>query len=457
MGDNYFFESIQNPTSTREENFSEELHIIKNICFGQTFQIKAPFPTLHNTGYVLRYKLSIAAEENTNINIYLKISSYTSNQLLCTYTMEKKADWFEMTIYSSLTQTNKITMNFCCEKTQTRTSFLVNTEGEEYHFVIEEETLSKKVSISFYHVIIEDTTNSYLTSDYTSQIIRTMNGMQKCDNIDPEKQCLIGYNCESEDCKSCDFSCNECDNANNNEHCSGCTPLTNAQDSIGQQRCPINNIDFTNFEDFELEATISDGEFHERSTMGAWFYITDLSKARKGNSNIYHIVFKDRYILSIVPNEISVDVYCHAYEDLYRKITTETTLESNYKNKEGDYVLSQRIPTSNQRKYIDGTDLSGHWFYASCALSFDHKKFYVNTMINGELGTWERELRHENLYYDSEDSTYIENDIYNRHIMRPGDKLKVQFKNLGNAGSKVFLKYFSLFQVYIPPSYKFME
>ena len=85
--------------------------------------------------------------------------------------------------------------------------------------------------------------------------------------------------------------------------------------------------------------------------MGLWIFISDLSKAKNGNYNIYHVILKDRYVLSIIPNELSVEIFCHTYEDLYRKITSETTLQSNYIDRESDYVLSRVIPSDDQLRY----------------------------------------------------------------------------------------------------------
>ena len=454
---NLFFETIIDERSTRVNNFSEELELLMNICYGTSLTIGAPFPTLHNTGYVLRYKLVIACENSTpsNILINLKKQSDDSEELICSFPMETKADWFFMTIYSTLSQTNKITMNFNCEKTEVQKSFVVNTD-EEFKLVIYEEN-NKDVYLSFYQVVLEDTTDSYLTNLNDNRIIRTYSGLSKCDNTYEKNKCLLGYNCEnSNECTSCHYTCESCLNSNNALRCNGCTVLTFPQNSIGKNTCPINNIDMSNFKDIEIDVPLLQGEFHERSTIGMWIFISDLKKARNSNSNIYHIVLKDRYVISVIPNELSVNVYCHAYEDLYRKITSDTTLQGNYADRESDYVLSRIIPSEEQLKYINGKDLSGQWFHVSCGLSFHHKKYYVGTMLNGEANYIERALRHENLYFDSSKNEYVENDVYNRHIIGEDACLHVSIKNFGNSESKIFFKYFLLFQEYIPPSYKFM-
>ena len=448
---------IKDKESTQGDNFSEELELLQNICNGNNLIINTPFPTLHNTGYILRYKLLIGCDNESNkpnIEIYLKILA--NEELICSFSMDNIAEWFFMTIQSTLSQTNKITMNFYCHKSEESKSFIVNT-NDELKFIIKEKT-NKYIYLSFYQVVLEDSTDSYLSNINDKKIIRTYNGLEKCNDIAEENnKCLLGYTCQDNNqCKSCDFTCESCSGTSQTQ-CKGCTPLTFPDKSIGQSTCNINNIDITNFKDLEISVPLGYNEFHERSSLGLWIFISDLAKARNGNFNIYHVVLKDRYVLSIIPNEISVDIYCHAYEDLYRKITSETTLQSNYADRNSDFVLNRLIPSTEQLQYINGKDLSGQWFHASCGLSFDHKKFYASTMINGKASTIERALKHENLYYDSAKSQYVENDIFNRHIITEIDKyLNLQIKNFGNAGTKIFLKYLLLFQEYIPPSYKYM-
>ena len=455
VGD-FFIDIIQDDDNTHSNNFSEELELLKNICFGTNIAFNTPFPTLHNTGYILRYKLLIGCDNPPNeIKIFLEISNNGEEKEICSFPMDNKADWLFMTIQSTLSQSNKITMNFFCHKTEQSKSFIVET-NDIFKFIIKEANQLKDVYLSFYQVVLEDSTDAYLSSINDNKIIRTYNGLEKCSTAENENKCLLGYICDGENkCKSCDFTCESCSGTSQTQ-CTGCTSLTSPANSM-QSTCKINNIDITNFKDLDVSVPLKNTEFHERTTLGLWIFISDLAKARNGNFNIYHVVLKDRYVLSIIPNEISVNVYCHAYEDLYRKITSETTLQNNYADRDSDYVLNRLIPSQEQLQYINSKDLSGQWFHASCGLSFDHKKFFVSTMINGEANTIERALRHENLYYDSAKGQYVENDIYNRHIITEKDNyLHLQIKNFGNAGTKIFLKYFLLFQEYIPPSYKYM-
>ena len=467
---NKFFDSIKNMESTHEkDNFSEELELLKHYCSGEKLMINAPFPTLHNTGYILKYKLSMANDYITNpnldINIKLRVMkqnplSYEDNNI-CKFNMKQGvADWFKMTIKSMQTIANKITMIFICDNEDISHNIIVNPD-DKFRFIFDTDITSspRNIYISFYQVLLEDTSGSYYNDD---NIIRTYNGLEECntDITTEEKNCLIGYKCSSSlessklQCQKCDKSCYECDSS-----CINCNVLTDV-DSTGTgvgSNCQINYIDISNFEDINMDIPLKEGndEFPERSTMGFWIFISDMAKARTGKSNIYHVVLKDRYVISIIPNEISTGIYCHAYEDLYRRITSETIFESHYTDRESDYVIYTMIPSNKQLEYINNKrDLSGQWFHVSCGLSLDHKKFHVTTVINGEISSIESPLRHENLYYDSSKNQYVENDIYNRHIVY--DKLNLEFRNFGRAGTNIYLKYFIFFQEYIPPDYKYM-
>jgi hypothetical protein len=455
---NFFLDMI-NKLNTRDmNNFSEELELLENICYGNNLIFDSPFPTLHNTGYILRYKLLVGADLDSLIILSISIGTNNPEQI-CSFNMEKKTYWLKMSIYSTLSQTNKITMNFYCDEQEKGKAFDVETEVS-FKFILSSDTTSN-IYLSFYQIILEDSTNSYLSSISDNRIIRTYNGLEQCIEGSFEKDCLLGYKCdasgsEQPKCKSCHFTCDKCNIPERNNGCSGCSRLTEPDNTIDKTTCDINFIDITNFKDIDFEVKVIGNEFHERSTMGLWIFISDLVKARSGNYNIFHIVLKDRYVLSIIPNEISVSIYFHAYEDLYRKITSETTLESNYADRSSEYVLYRKMPSDEQLKYVNSKDLSGQWFHVSCGLSFDHKKFFVSTMVNGEASTIELALKHESLYYDSAKNEYIENDIYNRHILNDKDFLNVEFRNFGSAGTKIFLKYFLLFQEYIPPEYRFM-
>ena len=118
-----FLDSNTNSQSTRENNFSEELKLLRYYCSGKKLTINTPFPILHNTGYILKYKLSMTNDYTKGADINIKIGliatqtdSTTNNLPICDFGMKgQTADWFKMIIKSKLAVTNKITMIFSCD------------------------------------------------------------------------------------------------------------------------------------------------------------------------------------------------------------------------------------------------------------------------------------------------------------------------------------------------------
>ena len=199
----FFLESITNSQSTRENNFSEELKLLRYYCSGRKLTINTPFPILHNTGYILKYKLSMTNDftkgADINIKIGLKVTqtdSTTYDKDICVFGMKgRTADWFKMIIKSKLSVTNKITMIFSCDGV-TNVEYNFNTD-DSFKFTFEIDDSSSNVYISFYQVLLEDSSSAYISSYNTNNIIRTYNGLEQCVNSDEKTQCLIGYACSS--------------------------------------------------------------------------------------------------------------------------------------------------------------------------------------------------------------------------------------------------------------------
>ena len=92
---NFFLDMI-NKLNTREmNNFSEELELLENICYGNNLIFDSPFPTLHNTGYILRYKLLVGADLDSLIILSISIGTNNPEQI-CSFNMEKKTYWLKM-------------------------------------------------------------------------------------------------------------------------------------------------------------------------------------------------------------------------------------------------------------------------------------------------------------------------------------------------------------------------
>ena len=198
---NPFFNNIDKTNTRNKDNFSEELKLLENYCEGKEVTINSPFPTLHNTGYTLRYKLSMtnsgASSDKVDIKVNLKIvktdPTTEENLPICTFKMYKGIpNWFKMTIKSKLSSTNKITMQFQCEGENDYHNFDVNTDGK-FKFVFNSDDSDLKIYISFYQVLLEDSSSSYYLSYNDNKIIRTFNGMEQCKSIVDEYKCLLGF------------------------------------------------------------------------------------------------------------------------------------------------------------------------------------------------------------------------------------------------------------------------
>ena len=103
-----------------------------------------------------------------------------------------------------------------------------------------------------------------------------------------------------------------------------------------------------------------------------WLFFSDLTNSRSLENDIYHIVLENRIVISIVPGDNVLTTYCHAFEDLYRKVTSDTFLHSSYTDKSSDYVVSDVIPSEAQSNKMDVETMNGKWFHISCGISFSN-------------------------------------------------------------------------------------
>ena len=160
------------------------------------------------------------------------------------------------------------------------------------------------------------------------------------------------------------------------------------------------------------------------------FFFSDLTGARSLENDIYHVVLKNRIVISLVPGDDKITAYCHAFEDLYRKVTSETKLYSYYSDKNSEYVVSQVIPSSNQKNGLEYETMNGKWFHISCGISFDHRKLYLKSVVNGINSIEAKSLPVEKLYPGSGVNDDGENDFYFSHIINKGAPLTLSIKNL---------------------------
>ena len=218
----------------------------------------------------------------------------------------------------------------------------------------------------------------------------------------------------------------------------------------------MNYIDISQFKDINVQIIPNGNEYNERATIGLWLFFSDLTNSRSLENDIYHIVLEDRMVISIVPGDNVLTAYCHAYEDLYRKITSDTTLHSSYSDKSSEYVVSDVIPSEDQLGKMDVESMNGKWFHISCGLSYDHKEFYLKSVVNGEMKTQPKTLKTEKLYPGSGVADDGINDVYFNHIINEGEYLILRLKNFGNSNAKIYARHLMFFKDYIPMQLNYM-
>ena len=252
-------------------------------------------------------------------------------------------------------------------------------------------------------------------------------------------------------CEKCHYSCAKCNNADLSNSCTKCGPLTIKEvPEYGQ--CPINFIDLTQFKDFDIKIYPKGDEFNERATIGLWLFFADLTESRSLQNDIYHIVLENRIVISIVPFDNKLTAYCHAFEDLYKKVTSDTKLYSTYYDQNSEYVVSQVISAESE----DIKTMNGKWFHVSCGISFDDSKFYIKHVINGNNKFVENTLPKEKLYPDSGVPNNGINDVFYRHILNKGEHLTLSIKNFGNSNAKIYAKHLIFFKEYISPDIQYV-
>ena len=137
--------------------------------------------------------------------------------------------------------------------------------------------------------------------------------------------------------------------------------------------------------------------------MGLWLFFSDLTNSRSRENDIYHIVLENRIVMSLYPGDDKITAYCHTFEDLYRKVTSDTQLFASYADKSSEYVVSIVIPgeeDSTQKDRLDIETMNGKWFHISCGISYAYtlEQFYIKSVVNGKSVPKVKPLKKEKLY-----------------------------------------------------------
>ena len=451
---------IREKDNTRSnKNKVEETKLYQHTMTHFHFRCPSPFVLFHSRGFVITYKLPMISNEDTSLSIQLHMvktdGTPDTNVEICK--MNLKAGIFDTMILTITPKTNGI------EGSYIETEYLCNNNNaletirvrEPIKFFLDFETdgPSKNIILSNYHVTIEDqgikTGTEYLTS-----FVRSKNGLNTCDK---EDDCFTGHMCLGHKCMKCHSTCLRCSvditESNAKNFCTKCNSLS-VSETPYLGLCDMGYVDMSQFENFEVKVKPDGNDFNDRETMGFWVFFANTFYSPTNSGSIFHVVLKDRLVVSLIPGNKVVKIYCHVFEDIFRHRTSDISLSNDYESQmEDGYYLMEDVPSFSQKQYMQGDDdynIDGHWFHVTCAESFDHGLFYIKTVINGEKDIRETNLRHEPLYPN------VENDQYFRHIINDGDYLILEFKNFGFSGTKVFLRNFILFKEYIPKHMQYM-
>ena len=448
---------IRFPDSTRSNlNKIEETKLYQNTLTGNNIRCPSPFLLFHNKYFTITLKLPIISNENgdNNVDVILNNEDSTLNKVICSVTLSK--DEFNIieieinTKYTTLYGYDVETEYFC--KNNNVQTLVKVKEPIKLYLDIYSKNL-KNFVLSNYHTTIQD--NSIKTgAEYSIEFIRSKNGLNTCDKDD---DCFEGHICVGHSCFQCHSSCLRCsvDNSESNaqNYCTKCNSLS-ISDTPDSGVCQIGYIEISQFDNFEVKVKIDDKDFNDRETIGFWVFFANAFHSATNSGSIYHVVLKDRLVISFIPGNKVVRIYCHPFEDIFRHSTSDITLSNDYESQmEDGYYIIEEVPSQEHKLYMQGDDdynIDGHWFHVTCGESFDHGLYYLKTVINGEKYVKETNLKHETLYNN------VENDQYFRHIINDGDYLTLQFKNWGASGTKIFMRYFMLFKEYIPPDFQYM-
>ena len=194
--------------------------------------------------------------------------------------------------------------------------------------------------------------------------------------------------CSHFNCTPCHTSCTECyqddSNAAGMNNCRECNVMSTTY-KPHDGYCDIGYVDVSLFKDFEVKVKPDGQDFNDRETLGFWIFFTDTDLSRKRDPNnrdlgeapeaqdiLHHIVLKNRFVITIIQRIRKLYVYCHVYENLFSRNTTDhvyfdqsQTWEGNKPKKDingndrffyphPSYHLSFSVPSESQKEFMVG-------------------------------------------------------------------------------------------------------
>ena len=455
MGDIY-------STIEKGKNFFEEIDLFTNVMRGNDMSCDSHLKIIHNKNIEITYIIPVLSLSDNNFILNAIPPDSNDEYEICNVAL--KASILKMIKIDIKTDTDNtlgsyVRMVFTC--TDSTKKVYINSKGDGYYKFRYMSGSSQEIILSNFRITVEDTLIK-TGSVSNKNLIRSKIGLSNSDSCkiqNSDEDCFRGYLCNIDKCEKCHYSCSQCNRGNSFGSCRICSPLTisdNQEPDLTTGLCPINFVDISQFKDFTIEIYPNGDEFNERATMGLWLFFSDLTNSRSRENDIYHIVLENRIVMSLYPGDDKITAYCHTFEDLYRKVTSDTQLFASYADKSSEYVVSIVIPgeeDSTQKDRLDIETMNGKWFHISCGISYAYaqEQFYIKSVVNGKSVPKVKPLKKEKLYPGSGLADDGINDVFYNHILNKGEPLVLRFKNFGNSVAKIYAKHFMLFREYIIP------
>ena len=388
---------IGNSHSTIEKgkNFFEEIDLFTNVMRGNDMSCDSHLKIIHNKNIEITYIIPVLSLSDNNFILNAIPPDSNDEYEICNVAL--KASILKMIKIDIKTDTDNtlgsyVRMVFTC--TDSTRKVYINSKGDGYYTFRYMSGSSQEIILSNFRITVEDTLIK-TGSVSNKNLIRSKIGLSNSDSCkiqNSDEDCFRGYLCNIDKCEKCHYSCSQCYRGNSFGSCSICSPLTisdNQKPDLTTGLCPINFVDISQFKDFTIEIYPNGDEFNERATMGLWLFFSDLTNSRSRENDIYHIVLENRIVMSLYPGDDKITAYCHTFEDLYRKVTSDTQLFASYADKSSEYVVSIVIPgeeDSTQKDRLDIETMNGKWFHISCGISYAYaqEQFYIKSVVNGK-------------------------------------------------------------------------
>ena len=236
----------------------------------------------------------------------------------------------------------------------------------------------------------------------------TYNGNRTCSSSNTEPNaCLPNYFCDGGLCKECNAKCNRC---SSDGSCTKCNVLSTSPDCV---------INYVNLADYKSFSRLIYAPVTSRITMGFWIF---LPAPQKGKSSI--LITDFLYLTLDIENRVA---YCYVYPNLFYKYSAKINLSFDV--------------------------INAKWFHITCAMSFYHKMFYINSVSNGINNEDLQPLKHSLNYLHN---TEIDEEFYFPIYINENEKLKTEFIDFENIEGGAYLKYFTIFSEYLPFTFHYM-